>query len=224
MDLPSIAKLAHDRGIPVIADDTIGSGINLNALAHTDLIFTSLTKSFAGQGDVMAGSLLVSPKSSWSAQLLEARAPVAPLSDADAMALEEASRDVLERVPRLDHNCLALAEKLAEHRAVARVLHPSNCANFNALKRPQGGYGCLLSFELVGGDSHAHHVYDALRLCKGPSLGTPFSLACPYTQLAHYDELPWAEGCGVPGHLLRISVGLEDPEELWSRFEQAFDA
>ena len=55
VDLPVVAELAHTRGIPVIADDTIGNCLNLNALGHVDLIFTSLTKSFAGRGDVMAG-------------------------------------------------------------------------------------------------------------------------------------------------------------------------
>ena len=73
--------------IPVIADDTIGTAINLDALPHTDLIFTSLTKSFAGRGDVMAGSLVVSPHSPWSDQLLTAVNPAAVLSDADAIAM-----------------------------------------------------------------------------------------------------------------------------------------
>ncbi|MDG1060227.1 MAG: PLP-dependent transferase, partial [Synechococcus sp. cluster3_bin.96] len=66
--------------------------------------------------------------------------------------------------------------------------------------------------------------YDRLAVCKGPSLGTPFTLVCPYVLLAHYDELPWAKACGVPSHLLRVSVGLEQPEELWQRFERALSA
>ena len=53
-------------------------------------------------------------------------------------------------------------------------------------------------------------------------MASDFSLVCPYTQLAHYDELSWAEQCGVPADLLRVSVGLEDPGALWMRFEQAF--
>ena len=96
MDLPGVSALARSRGIPVIADDTIGTGINLNALPYADLIFTSLTKSF-GRGDVMAGSVLVSPQSPWAASLLAAVPAIAPLSDADAIALEIASRDVLQR-------------------------------------------------------------------------------------------------------------------------------
>ena len=224
VDLQGVAALAHARGIPVIADDTIGTGLNLNALPYADLIFTSLTKSFAGRGDVMAGSLLVSPTSAWATKFLDDTSSTADLSDPDAIALEQASRDVRKRVPRLDANALVLAERLEAHPAVARVLHPKNCPNFQALMRRGAGHGCLLSFELKEGGNKARVVYDALRVSKGPSLGTDFSLACPYAQLAHYDELSWAETCGVPRHLLRISVGLEQPEELWRRFEQALNA
>ena len=221
VDLPAIAELAHARGIPVIADDTIGTGINLQALPYVDLIFTSLTKSFAGRGDVMAGSLLVSPHSAWSDQFLDQVEPLATLSDADAIALEDASRDVSQRVAQLDANCLALARHLENHPAVKRVLHPKDCPNFQALMRPNAGHGCLLSFEVIGDEGQARRVYDGLRVNKGPSLGTSFTLACPYTQLAHYDELDWAATYGVSGHLLRVSVGLEDPVDLSERFQQA---
>lgn len=221
VDLPAVAELAHARGIPLIADDTIGTGINLESLPYADLVFTSLTKSFAGRGNVMAGCLLISPDSQWRATLLKAVAPRASLSDADAIALELSSRDVNERVPRLDANCIELAQKLEKHPAVKRVLHPKDCKNFQALKKRGAGDGCLLSFELHAGERNAQRVFDALQICKGPSLGTSFSLVCPYTQLAHYDELDWAEACGVPAHLLRVSVGLEQPDELWSRFQEA---
>ena len=90
--------------------------------------------------------------------------------------------------------------------------------------RSGAGYGCLLSFELKQGRQQAQVVYDALSVSKGPSLGTNFTLACPYTQLAHYDELAWAERCGVASYLLRVSVGLEDHDELWMRFQRALDS
>jgi cystathionine gamma-synthase len=50
-----------------------------------------------------------------------------------------------------------------------------------------------------------------------------FTLACPFTLLAHYSELDWAESCGVSRHLIRISVGLEDPEDLIEDFERALE-
>jgi cystathionine gamma-synthase len=165
----------------------------------------------------------VSPHSRWSTQLLQAITTPAPLGDGDAIALEQASRDVNERVPQLDRHCLQLAQHLDHHSAVRQVLHPKNCVNFRGLMRPNAGYGCLLSF-VLNDATRTQRVFDALRVSKGPSLGTHFTLACPYTQLAHYDELDWAADCGVPAHLLRVSVGLEDPNELWQRFAMALES
>ena len=226
VDLPSIARLARQRGIPVIADDTIGSGINIDALPHSDLVFSSLTKSFAGRGDVLAGCLVRSHHSRWRDQLAasaSALQPLAQLAGDDAIALDQGSADVHARVHQLNANTLFLAERLRRHPAVANLFHPGECENFRALQRTRGGHGCLLSFELRGGAKTAESVYDSLQVCKGPSLGTAFTLVCPYVMLAHYEELAWAASCGVPSHLLRVSVGLEQPQELWERFQRAFE-
>ncbi len=225
VDLQAVAKIAHERGIPVIADDTIGSALNIDVLPYADIVFSSLTKSFAGRGDILAGSLIVSPNSYWKSNFKEAlsKASLTPLSDSDAIALEETSRDVVNRLPELNRACSALKEKLETHPMVKRVLHPGRCPNFQSLMRPEGGHGCLLSFELEGGLTKAQDFYDSVKVCKGPSLGTSFTLVCPYVMLAHYNELEWAQQCGIPAHLLRVSVGLEDPSELWTRFKKALE-
>lgn len=72
--------------------------------------------------------------------------------------------------------------------------------------------------------SRSPQIYDRLAVCKGPSLGTVFTLACPFTLLAHYTELEWAELCGVSRYLIRLSVGLEERQDLWQRLEQALAA
>lgn len=64
-------------------------------------------------------------------------------------------------------------------------------------------------------------MFDTLEIAKGPSLGTNFTLSSPYTLLAHYGELEWAAGFGVESDLIRISVGLEETEELVGIFERA---
>jgi cystathionine gamma-synthase len=92
---------------------------------------------------------------------------------------------------------------------------------YEHIRRAEGGYGCLFSFLLKDAPNASPRFYDALRVCKGPSLGTHFTLVCPYTLLAHYDELDWAETCGVPRHLLRVSAGLEDKADLIARFDEA---
>ncbi len=225
IDLATVAKLAHDRGIPVIADDTIGSAANIDVLPYADLVFSSLTKSFAGRGDILAGALVISPNSHWQRSLkkIVSKVTLTQLSDPDSIALEEASRDCTKRIGALNKACLLLKNRLEKHSLVAKVLHPDQCPNFQALMRPDAGHGCLFSFELIGGLTNTKRFYDTLQICKGPSLGTNFSLVCPYVLLAHYKELDWAAACGIPSHLLRVSVGLEDPEILWNRFEEALN-
>ncbi len=226
INLPQIAEMAHKRGIPVIADDTIGSPVNINALPYADLIFGSLTKSFAGRGDILAGSLIISPESQWSKMLKKVIPSVSftSISSSEAIALEEASRDVELRIDQLNHSCLFLKNRLENHSEIEKVLHPANCENFKLLMKPNAGFGCLLSLQLKGGLQKAKRFYDSLEVCKGPSLGTNFTLVCPYVLLAHYQELKWAEKCGVPPSLIRVSVGLENPHELWKRFKKALSA
>ena len=220
VDLISISKLAQDRNIPIIVDDTIGSSLNVHLTPYADVVFSSLTKSFAGRGDILAGSTVISPYSKWKDAFAEIVPKVAlsTLSDSDAIELEKTSRDVEDRLKRLNMSCLKLKEKLETKKEVSKVLHPQYCKNFNSLLKKGGGYGCLLSFELKGGIEESKRVYNSLRVNKGPSLGTNFTLVCPYVQLAHFKELKWAESCGVSEHLLRVSVGLENEDELWSRF------
>ena len=62
------------------------------------------------------------------------------------------------------------------------------------------------------------------RSTKGPNLGTNYTLACPFTILAHYHELEWAESCGVSRHLVRVSAGLEPYDQLQAIFANALDA
>jgi len=225
VDLISISKLAKSKNIPIIVDDTIGSAINVHLTPYADVVFSSLTKSFAGRGDILAGSTVISPYSKWKKELTEAITKVAlsTLSDSDSIELEITSRDVKDRSKRLNRSCLKLKEKLETKKEISKVLHPQNCKNFNSLLKEGGGYGCLLSFELRGGIEESKRVYDSLRVNKGPSLGTNFTLVCPYVQLAHFKELKWAKSCGVSEHLLRVSVGLENEDELWSRFNSAIE-
>jgi len=223
VDLISISKLAKEKNIPVIVDDTIGSSLNVHLTPYADVIFSSLTKSYAGRGDILAGSTVIRPYFKWKKELAEIIPKVAlsTLSDSDTIELEKASREVEDRIKRLNISCLKLKEKLETKKEISKVLHPQYCKNFNSLLKKGGGYGCLLSFELKGGIEESIRVYDSLRVNKGPSLGTNFTLVCPYVQLAHFKVLKLAESCGVSEHLLRVSVGLENEEELWSRFNSA---
>jgi cystathionine gamma-synthase len=142
----------------------------------------------------------------------------------DAIALEANSRDFPKRVRRTSQNAAALVDFLKSHPLVDEVYYPNAAEpSIAAILREGAGLGCLLSFTLKN-PADAPKVYDALRVGKGPSLGTNFTLVCPYTLLAHYTELDWAASCGVAANLLRVSVGLEEIGDLKERFAVALNA
>lgn len=110
--------------------------------------------------------------------------------------------------------------------SVKRIFYPkyNACrANYEAFRKPDGGYGGLLSV-IFHDDADAVIFYDAIETAKGPSLGTNFTLTSPYTILAHYAELEWAAQFGVERGLVRISVGLEETERIVGVFKSALEA
>jgi cystathionine gamma-synthase len=111
------------------------------------------------------------------------------------------------------------------YNTVDKIYYPKYVTKdvYDAYKRPNGGYGGVFSILLRNVDA-ARMFFDALPCAKGPSLGTNFTLACPYTLLAHYNELEWAAEYGVSAHLIRVSVGLEDVAQLRKWFDIALSA
>jgi cystathionine gamma-synthase len=223
-DLNKITPLLREHRVPLLADDVAATSINVDLRGHADLLVTSLTKFILGTCDVMGGALICNPRSPYYGELKQiARAQHEELLwGEDAEALDREARGFPERMKRHNANGLLIAERLRSHPAVERVWYPKweAAAAYEALRCPGGGWGALLSF-LPRKAATAPAIYDRLTVSKGPSLGTVFTLACPFTLLAHYDELDWAESCGVPRWLIRLSIGLEDPEELWRGLDAA---
>lgn len=223
-DLEQLSAVARRSRVPLVVDDTLAGFANADLLPVADAVCTSLTKFFSGVGDVAGGSVVLNPRSPFASDLSAAlRAEEGFVWGADAVALERNSRDYVERAHRINANAESLAGFLRDHPAVDTVHYPKfrSAALYRRFLRPGGGYGGLLSFEPRDGAQAAPAIFDALRVCKGPNLGTSYTLACPYTLLAHYRELDFAESCGVSRHLIRVSVGLEPIDELIRRFAEA---
>ena len=226
IDLKRVSEACAFSKTPLILDDSATGPLNVDTLPHCDILTSSLTKWVSGAGDVMAGALTLRTDSPLIANLRDSiaadAAECAPLYIADAEVLLSNLKGYSKRNKLINHNALKLVEFLKSHPAISDVWHPSltHTANFDAIKRNNGGYGGLLSITLVN-PKKAPKVYDALKLSKGPSFGTPFTLVCPYTLLAHYDEIGWCEDCGVPSNLLRISVGIEPADTSIAAFEEA---
>ena len=227
-DLVRLAEACRVGEVPLVIDDTVASAINVDVLKVADLVTTSLTKWASGKGDVCAGMVTINPKSRWveefRAFLTEETEGGSRLYSGEMRVLWENIEGFEERVRRSNVNAAMVADYLREHPAVEKVWYPSLVTreHYETIRRPDGGYGGLLSFSLKQAKKMPK-VYDALRFCKGPSLGTEFTLASPYTMLAHYHELDWAAACGVPAELLRLSVGGEDGDVLLATLGAALE-
>ncbi|WP_322608774.1 PLP-dependent transferase [Pontiella agarivorans] len=226
VDLGKLRELADQFRFPVIIDETLGACINQNTLPASDISAISLTKFFSGTSDVMGGALILNEDSDFYQTLRrELRTIYEPEAfyGADVIQLEKDSRDFRERVEKTNRNAQALSEYLHRHPAVDSVFYPSltDRETYDQFRRPDGGYGGLLSFVLKEPEKYTEAVYDRLEITKGPNLGTSFSLCCPFVLIAHYDELEWAEKAGASRWLIRISIGIEEPEDLIARLERA---
>ena len=226
VDLHRVSQACADGSTPLVVDDSAAGPLNVDALRVADVVTGSLTKWISGMGDVMAGMATVNANSPFAKTLCAAlasdQAECSPLYIADAEALLSNTKGYPHRMKTVNANGLAVASWLANHPAVAEVWHPSLTftSNYESVMRKGGGFGGLMSFVLKNQKKTAK-VYDALRLSKGPSFGTQFTLVCPYTLLAHYHELDWAEACGISSNLLRVSCGLESLDSIISAFDEA---
>ncbi|MCZ7592163.1 MAG: PLP-dependent transferase [Kiritimatiellae bacterium] len=227
-DLTRVREISLRNRFPIVIDDTISTWINVDLMPVADAIVTSLTKWFTGRGDVMGGSVVLNPRSPFADELraaLDAEYEDCTWGESLILA-EELSRDANVRVRQSTATASAVAEWLRKQSGVEAVYYPQfkQSEMYDRFRRPDGGYGGLFSFTLKNPEKTSECFYNALEISKGPNLGTTFSLCCPFTLLAHYGELDWAEQCGVPRWLMRLSIGLETADDLIARIGRALDA
>ncbi|KAI9632491.1 putative cystathionine gamma-synthase [Dioszegia hungarica] len=241
-DLVRLRKLADQYGFAIVIDETIGNFINVEVVQFADVVVSSLSKIFSGDANVMGGSLVLNPNGPLYTKLQTVM--TSSYEDnyfpEDSVYMERNSRDYRGRIKRINDNTYALTSLLHSRslrddsssstgKAVKRVYYPryQTPEIFHQARRTptlgEGGYGGLFSLTFTSAKA-SEAFFDNLQCAKGPSLGTAFTLACPYTILAHYFELDWAAGYGVEANLVRVSVGEEDIETLKEWFGAAVDA
>lgn len=227
-DLKRIRKLADEYDFAIVVDETIGTFANINVLVDADMVVSSLTKLFSGDGNVMGGTIVLNPQGKYYRKIKDTLTNTFEnfYWAEDIIYLERNSRDFASRVERVNVNSEAICQVLVDHPAVKHVYYPKvnpSRNHYDTYRLPTGGYGGLLSVVFHSQPS-AQAFYDAVEIAKGPSLGTNFTLCSPYVLLAHYQELPWAASLGVDPYLVRVSVGLEETGALRGVFEAALKA
>jgi cystathionine beta-lyase/cystathionine gamma-synthase len=224
-DIHAIAKMAHAHGALVAVDNTFASPVNQNPLAlGADFVVHSCTKYLGGHSDITAGALmgskdLLMPVWNWRKNLGTAIAPEI------ASQLARSIRSLPVRVKAQNAAAQTIAEAMAKHPKVSRVLYPGlpDFPGHALAKKQMSGFGGMLTIEVKGNGDDATRVADKLKLfALAPSLGGVESLVTQPCTTTHHGLTPQERTRrGISDAMLRLSVGLEDPADLIADLNQA---
>lgn len=227
-DLAALAEQVHARGARLLVDNTFATPVNQRPLAlGADMVVHSATKYLGGHSDLTAGAALGSAElirelDDWRRQLGQTPSP----ETADLLGRSLATLEL--RMQRHNANALYLAQRLAEHPAVARVHYPglTTAPDHAVAARQMDGFGGMLAFDIHGDLDTASGVLDRLALfVNAPSLGGVESLATQPTLTSHGGiTREQRHRRGIDDGLIRLSVGIEDPLDLLDDLCAALEA
>ena len=229
LDLVDIeAAVGAARGVPVMVDSTFMTPVLQRPLElGASLVLHSATKFLGGHGDVIAG--VVATSQAWAARLRQVRIVTgALLHPLAAYLLHRGLPTLALRVRAAQDGARMLAERLARHPQVLKVHYPGSpgADPRHLLGRQMAGPGSVLAFEVEGGFEAARRTLESVKLIvSAVSLGATDTLIQHPAGLTHRcvsDDARAATGIS-PG-LLRLSVGIEDPDDVWRDLEQALEA
>ncbi|MEG3616749.1 PLP-dependent aspartate aminotransferase family protein [Isoptericola haloaureus] len=219
-DLPAVLAAARERGVRSVVDNTFATPLGQQPLAlGADVVVHSVTKYLSGHSDVVLGAVLTN-----DAQRADEVRAYRTLHGAIAGPMEvflalRGLRTLHLRVERATANAAEIAHRLREHPAVAEVRHPSlpDDPGHARASAQMAHFGAVVGVRPVGGPAGADALVDAVRLwVPATSLGGVESMLERRRRLA-------TESPTVPEDLVRLSVGVEDVEDLWADLAQALD-
>lgn len=227
IDLAEVSRLAGERGVVTIIDNTFATPVNQNPIGSgIDIVVHSGTKYLGGHSDINCGAVVT------SAELMARIRPVAinhggTLDVRACYLLERSLKTLGLRVERQNLNALEIAEFLEAHPAVKVVHHPGLASHpgHDIAKRQMRGFGGMLSFEPACGPAGARKAVEGLRLITpAVSLGGVESLICFPSETSHARMSPAERaGAGIIDTLIRLSVGIEDIGDLKEDLGRALD-
>lgn len=228
VDIKKIADLAHQAGALVLVDNTFMTPILQQPFTlGADIIIHSCTKFLNGHSDLLAGVLVFKDQQLaddvlwWSNNIGTAN------SSFDTYLLQRGLRTLAVRVLAQQESAMKIVDFLSQHPKIAAVHHPSltSTLGHDIAKKQQKGYGSLLSFELKGGAEKTPVFVEKLKIFTlAQSLGGTESLISHPTTMTHAGISAQArQAAGISDQLLRISVGLEDVNDLIADLAQALE-
>ena len=222
-DIARLAEFAHEHGALLVVDNTFASPYLQQPLTlGADVVVHSTTKYLGGHSDVVGGALVTSSPDLAEQLAYHQNAMGAVAGPFDAWLVLRGIKTLGVRMDRHQANAARIAEFLLDHPAVASVLYPGlpDHPGHDIAARQMSGFGGMLSFRLTGGEEQALKVCERARLFTlAESLGGVESL------IEHPGRMTHASAAGspleVPADLVRLSVGIEDADDLLADLEQA---
>jgi len=226
-DLASACTIAHGHGIPVAVDNTFASPYVQRPIAFgADLVIHSTTKFLNGHSDGVGGAVIAVRDDHIEWLRFVQNAEGAIIGPMDAWLVLRGTKTLPIRMQRHNENAMALAEYLASHPQVAAVYYPGLASHpqHELAKRQMRGFGGLISFRL-GSLERARTVLNSVRLMSlAESLGGVETLISHPATMTHASiPADQRQRVGITDDLVRVSVGIEDIEDLKDDLAQALD-
>ena len=227
-DVPRISEVTRTAGATLIVDNTFGTPCLQRPLdLGADIVVHSATKYLSGHGDLTAGAVACGPPYDDAVEGIR-KLIGGVLGPFEAWLAHRGLKTLPLRMDRQCNNARQIAGRLASHPRVAKVNHPSLAGHpdHETARRVLSDTGGLVSFELADGGREAAFTFlNALELCvKAPSLGDVYTLAIHPATSSHRELSPARrERLGVRETLLRLSAGIEHPEDIAADIEQALE-
>jgi cystathionine beta-lyase/cystathionine gamma-synthase len=227
-DLPALIAAGHEAGLTCVVDNTFATPALCRPIEHgADIVVHSATKYLGGHDDVTLG-LVVSASEEGHRPLWKYTVELGVAPDPFAAWLTLRGLKTLSL--RMDRHCANaehLARRLAAHRGVKHVYWPglADHPDHAVARRVLSGFGGMLAFDLAGGRDAGLAFVEGLRLAAlAPSLGGAETLVLHPASTSHRQMDPASlSAAGISEGSIRVSAGLEHPDDLWADFEQALD-
>jgi cystathionine beta-lyase/cystathionine gamma-synthase len=227
-DIPEVVKVAHDAGVRVIIDNTFATPVNQNPIEMgVDLVIHSCTKFLNGHSDVLAGAVVGTSddmEAIWNQRIVFGGSP----DPVAAFLLLRGMRTLVLRMKKHSENGMAMAEFLEDHPRVDGVYYPGLKSNpqYSLAKKMLRDFGGMASFNVKGSRQDAEKVLRSFELfAMATSLGGVESLASMPLNSSHFALSPEDRArMGIRDQLIRLSVGIEDIEDLKEDMDKALNS
>jgi cystathionine gamma-lyase len=226
VDIQAVVEIAHRHNIIVVVDNTFSSPYFQRPLdLGADIVIHSTTKYINGHSDVIGGVLVTNNKDLYETLKFHQNAIGAVPGPFDAWLTLRGIKTLAVRMRQHEENALAIAKFLQEHSRVEKVYYPglSSHPDYELAKRQMSGFGGMVSFQFKGDLSDVDSIVRRFKVVTfAESLGGIESLVCHPASMTH-GSIPKEirEARGLTDTLLRLSVGIEDVEDLLADIEQA---